>query len=168
MGKVGSGFEMRMANQRTGNARLTIGDSRISDGWFGHGWCLMSRIGEGIKGWGFPWAFVRVYSLLLLFVPERGYSYQSEGVNGVYWRRRCSTLPPARPFITVDDSAGHWCPLSYRCRRFNRQPFFHLQSWDRLYKQINGIATVPLSRNYMPKQRRPMRFTGNVLFVPAD
>ena len=56
MGKVGSGFEMRVTNQRTGNARLTIGDSRISDGdWV----CmvLMSQFGGGgggDKGMGIP------------------------------------------------------------------------------------------------------------------
>jgi hypothetical protein len=70
MGKVGSGFEMRMTNQRTGNARLTFRDSRISDGWFGHGWCLMSRIGGRLKGCGFPFKFERVDCLLLLFVCE--------------------------------------------------------------------------------------------------
>jgi hypothetical protein len=52
MGELGSGFEMRVANQRTGNARLTIGDSRSSDGgWVGmHG----ARIGGGVKWMGIP------------------------------------------------------------------------------------------------------------------
>lgn len=38
MGKVGLGFEMRVANQRGRNARLTIGSSRVSEGGLGvHG-----------------------------------------------------------------------------------------------------------------------------------
>lgn len=56
MAKVGSSFEMRVTNQRTGNARLTIGDSRISDGGVWVCMALMSRIGIGgrLNGWGFP------------------------------------------------------------------------------------------------------------------